>query len=80
MTGCNLAHPKSDKKKTTYGEMELKTPVMADGASTRESEFGTNLREKEKADHDPSFCLHLLSFAVLASLPKRLSHNLTNGP
>lgn len=60
--------------------MELKTPVMADGASTGESEFGTNLPEKEKADHDPSFCFHLLSFAVLASLPMRVSHNLTNGP
>ncbi len=35
-----------------------------------------NLPEKEKADHDPSFCFHILSLAVLASIPKRLSHNL----
>ncbi len=60
--------------------MEFKTPVMADGPRTGESEFGTNLSEKEKADHDPPFCFHLLSFAELASIPKRLSHNLTNGP
>jgi hypothetical protein len=37
------------------------------------------LPEKEKADHDLSFCFHLLSFAVLASIPKRLSHNLLSG-
>jgi hypothetical protein len=39
-----------------------------------------NLPEKEKADHDPSLCFHILSLAALASIPKRLSHNLLNWP
>jgi hypothetical protein len=38
------------------------------------------LPEKEKADPDPSFCFHFLSLAVLASIPKRLRHNLLNWP
>jgi hypothetical protein len=60
--------------------MELKNSCYGGWVSTGESEFGTNLPEKEKVDDDPSFCFHLLSFAVLASIPKRLSHNLTKRP
>jgi hypothetical protein len=67
-------------KKNNLWRNGVKNSCYGGWASTGESEIGTNLPEKETADHDPSFCFHFLSFAVLASIPKRLSHNLPNWP
>jgi len=60
--------------------MELKTPVMADWPALERAKLAPICQKKKKADQDPSFCFHFLSFAVLVSIPKRLSHNLLNWP
>jgi hypothetical protein len=58
--------------------MELKTPVMADAPPLERVKLAPFCQKK--ADHDQSFCFHFLSLAVLASIPKRLRHNLLNWP
>jgi hypothetical protein len=63
------SQPKSDRKKNLWRN-GAKTSCYRGWASTGESEIGTNLPEKEKADHDPSFCFHFFKFRSAGEYPK----------
>jgi hypothetical protein len=60
--------------------MELKTPVIADGPPLERAKLTPICQKKKRLIMTRHFLFHFLSFAVLASIPKRLSHNLLNWP